>query len=90
MTVTSKSSINKQNNFHTTVNLQRKEKQPPSMGLAKERARRDTQTAGKKRRNARQAIPCSGKKEELYHKNTTPTVTLQLPRRRAKNQPMTS
>jgi hypothetical protein len=42
ITVTSKSSINKQNNFHTTSNLQREEKQPPSPGLRREGARRNT------------------------------------------------
>jgi hypothetical protein len=91
--VTPKSSINNQNKFHTTTNVQRKEKQPPSIGLGKERARRHTQTAGKKRRNTRQVILCNGKKEELSYKNTTPTCTVrrrQLPCRHAKNHPSIS
>jgi hypothetical protein len=52
--------------------------------IEKERARRNTQTAGKKRRNARQAIPCSGEKEERPYENTNATVTTcpePLPRR---------
>lgn len=46
----------------------------PLIPMGRERARRYTQTADEKRRNATQVIPCSGKEEEVVHHNTITTI----------------